>query len=149
MSVPVGVSVFKWTSLNRSPVMTIRRHYLGGMSRGVVGMSRGRGGVPLTMWPIPWCMWCYLSRLWTDARLWKHYLLPTNESCKNNNGNNRECWVTKVSKQTSELFNCYGKCVPFACEESLPDFRVSLHCSLREILNWKKQQRMSKNSCSK
>ena len=36
-----------------------------------------------TMWPIPWCIWCYPSPLWTDTRLWKHYLPQTSFAAGN------------------------------------------------------------------
>ena len=40
-----------------------------------VGVAPGlmSWGTP-TISPIPWCIWCYLPTLWTDRRLWKHYL---------------------------------------------------------------------------
>ena len=64
----------QWTSLNRSPVMTTRcRQQWVGMSGG--GYVRG---VAPTMRPIQWCIWCYLALpLWTDRRLWNHYLPTT------------------------------------------------------------------------
>ena len=48
MSVSVGGGyVLKWTSLNKSPVMTSRCHWQGwvGIFRGLMGISRGRGYV--------------------------------------------------------------------------------------------------------